>query len=513
MKKLTATKKTANIKAWHGVRLRVVDAAADPDAPICPVAIPASWSDTSAGALVALLPDSTAISLPVAADAWINPTAERARRAGQSDTLAHDLHTLLINRRGTADASVWTGKTAGITPRFVLNLPAFFDTETGFDLAGLRAAIRSATLALTFAVPEATRIAICLTDLDGLLATFGIDYDSTEARATAAALAALLRGEADTLSAHLAEHFGARSTMLPDWPALPAGCPIPELVEAAQAALAKAAACTSLRHNCTTSISAADATDALLGVETGGIAPAFSPVTLLLEDPDLTQAASSRLVADGLSDRQALARTLAGDTLFPPATIRAYQAMHDAVAGYIHAMIARPVAAPAPVAPRDRSLFEALPARHAGYTQKAVIGSQRLFLRTGQYEDGRLGEVSITLPKDNAAARGLMEAFSAAISIGLQHGVPLSAYVEALLQTRFGAAGTVEGDPDVPAATSPVDYVMRHLAAHYLGRHDLPKVELENPEAAQMQAPLLPLDLPSTTSPRPRKRGHLKVVA
>ncbi len=512
MRKIRTTKKTPSVKAWHGVRLRVAEAAADPDSPVRSVVIPADWNDAAANALAAMFPAGEPISLPEAADAWISPASERARRAGQSETLAHDLHILLITRRGTAGTALWTGDAAGTAPRFVLNLPAFFDAETGFDLAGLRAAIRTATLALTFAVPEAMRIAIGFADLDGLLAAFGIDYDSDEARATGATLAALLRGETDALSAELAEHFGARGTMLPDWPALPPGCPIPELTDAAQAALALAGAATSLRHTGTTAICIPDATDAMLGVETGGIAPAFSPVTLH-SDPDLTQAASLRLIAEGLSDRKALARTLAGDTLFPPAATRAYQAMHDAVGGFIHAMPARPVAAPPPAPRRDESRFEALPDRHAGYTQKTMVGRQPLFLRTGQYEDGRLGEVSITQPKDNAAARGLMEAFSAALSIGLQHGVPLSAYVDALLQTRFGASGLTEGDPDVPAATSPVDYVMRHLAAHYLGRRDLPPAEVEQPDTAQTATPLLPLDLPSTAGPRARKRGHLKVVA
>ncbi len=149
--------------------------------------------------------------------------------------------------------------------------------------------------------------------------------------------------------------------------------------------------------------------------------------------------------------------------------------MHDAVAPFVHAMPARPEPVRQPLhAVRRREL----PARRAGYTQKAAVGGHRLFLRTGEYDDGTLGEVFIALHKEGAAFRGLMDNFAIAVSLGLQHGVPLEAYVEAFTFTRFGPAGAVEGDPAVAQATSLLDYAFRHLAANYLGRRDIPEAEV-----------------------------------
>jgi ribonucleoside-diphosphate reductase alpha chain len=152
-----------------------------------------------------------------------------------------------------------------------------------------------------------------------------------------------------------------------------------------------------------------------------------------------------------------------------------------------------------------------LPARHTGVTQKASVGGHRVFLRTGEYDDGNLGEITITLPKEGAAFRGLMECFSQAISIGLQHGVRLENFVEAFTLTQFGPAGAVEGDPAVGQATSLLDYVFRTLSVNYLGRN-LPEPDMAADQTpADEAAPLLPLDLPRGASPRMRRRA-LRVV-
>ena len=160
--------------------------------------------------------------------------------------------------------------------------------------------------------------------------------------------------------------------------------------------------------------------------------------------------------------------------------------MHDAVAPFVHAMPARPepVRQPAHAARRRE-----LPARRAGYTQKAAVGGHRLYLRTGEYDDGSLGEVFIALHKEGAAFRGLMDNFAIAVSLGLQHGVPLEAFVEAFTFTRFGPAGAVEGDPAVAHATSLLDYAFRHLAANYLGRRDIPEAELEEADTVGQRQP------------------------
>ncbi len=119
---------------------------------------------------------------------------------------------------------------------------------------------------------------------------------------------------------------------------------------------------------------------------------------------------------------------------------------------------------------------EKLPARRKGYTQKAVVGGHKVYLRTGEYDDGRLGEIFIDMHKEGAAFRAMMNNFAIAISLGLQYGVPLEEYVEAFTFTRFEPAGMVQGNEAIKNATSILDYVFRELAVSYLGRNDLAHV-------------------------------------
>jgi len=114
-----------------------------------------------------------------------------------------------------------------------------------------------------------------------------------------------------------------------------------------------------------------------------------------------------------------------------------------------------------------------LPNRRKGYTQKAVVGGHKVYLRTGEYEDGGLGEVFIDMHKEGAAFRSLMNNFAIAISIGLQYGVPLEEFVEAFTFTRFEPSGIVEGNDAIKMATSILDYLFRELAISYLDRSDL----------------------------------------
>jgi ribonucleoside-diphosphate reductase alpha chain len=119
---------------------------------------------------------------------------------------------------------------------------------------------------------------------------------------------------------------------------------------------------------------------------------------------------------------------------------------------------------------------EKLPQRRKGYTQKAIVGGHKVYLRTGEYEDGRIGEIFIDMHKDGAAFRSLMDAFAIAISMGLQYGVPLDEFVDAFTFTRFEPAGLVLGNDSIKNATSILDYIFRELAVSYLGRHDLAHV-------------------------------------
>ncbi len=121
-----------------------------------------------------------------------------------------------------------------------------------------------------------------------------------------------------------------------------------------------------------------------------------------------------------------------------------------------------------------------MPDRRKGYTQKAVVGGHKVYLRTGEYEDGKLGEIFIDMHKEGAAFRSLMNNFAIAVSIGLQYGVPLEEYVEAFTFTRFEPSGMVEGNAAIKMATSIIDYLFRELAISYLGRNELAHVDPAN---------------------------------
>ena len=120
---------------------------------------------------------------------------------------------------------------------------------------------------------------------------------------------------------------------------------------------------------------------------------------------------------------------------------------------------------------------ERLPDRRKGYTQKAVVGGHKVYLRTGEYVDGRFGEIFIDMHKEGAAFRSLMNNFAIAISVGLQYGVPLEEYVDAFTFTRFEPAGFVQGNDAIKNATSILDYIFRELAISYLGRNDLAHID------------------------------------
>ncbi len=123
---------------------------------------------------------------------------------------------------------------------------------------------------------------------------------------------------------------------------------------------------------------------------------------------------------------------------------------------------------------------EKLPDRRKGYTQKAIVGGHKVYLRTGEYQDGRLGEIFIDMHKEGAAFRSLMNNFAIAVSLGMQYGVPLEEYVDAFTFTRFEPAGFVQGNDAIKNATSILDYVFRELAISYLQRNDLAHVSPED---------------------------------
>jgi ribonucleoside-diphosphate reductase alpha chain len=499
-------------RIWQGVRLRTLMAAPDPDSAMRQVTLPAAWEPSAAAGLAALAPGGGPVTIEQAADMFIRPIAARAKRAGIDAPLAETLHGLLLERRGAPAAPIWRGL-GHDAPAFVLNLAAFHEPGFGFDVAGFASAAETAASAMTLLCPAARHLAIGMADLAGLLASLGLAYDSDEARDVASALAALLRATAETASAAMADRFGAIAAGRPVR-AAPAFTVVAGLAAAAARAQQAAAAMPGRRHLATTAIAAPGPADALLGVETGGIAPAFSPVD---SDGALTRTARALLAARDIAAESALATMFAGRSPLDPLTAAAgHRAMHEAVGPYVEGMPPLPVAPAVPRAEAPAAQRRELPARRRGYTQKASVGGHKLYLRTGEYDDGTLGEIFVGLHKEGAAFRGLMDCFAIAVSLGLQHGVKLEEFVDTFTFTRFGPAGTVEGDEAVSRATSMLDYMFRNLAANYLRRTDIPEPEDESLDTvgggAHERAPLLPLEFPREDAARPRRR-NLRLVS
>ena len=118
------------------------------------------------------------------------------------------------------------------------------------------------------------------------------------------------------------------------------------------------------------------------------------------------------------------------------------------------------------------SIFK-MPDRRKGYIQKASIGEHKIYLHTGEYDDGKIGEIFIDTNKEGELVRALMNNFAIAISLGLQYGVPLDEFVDAFIDTKFEPSGKVDGNDRILSATSILDYVFRELAISYLGKEDL----------------------------------------
>lgn len=488
----------------------------EPDGPAAEVKLPVSWGQQAADALAALLPDQSSLDIVAVANAWISPIAARAEAIGFSTTLSADLHALLAARRGAPGAAIWRrasepGAAApAVLLSFVLNLNAFLDDGLGFHVEDFGGAVALAVTALTLAAPSAHRLAVGFTDLHLFITRLGLDYEDAAAKDLAVTLAAYLTARADLASSALLARGTAPGYLIHAPAALPKTTVLSGLTEAALAAQREAAASGTRRHETLAGFQAEPEpeVEALLGAVTTGFLPAASALD---GAGGLHPWARARLAVRHITPEAALAEAISGNNLLNPPHPGAASAMYDALEPYLHVMPARPeLPAPAPTAStRDR-----LPARRTGYTQKAAIGGHKLFLSTGEYANGRLGEIFIALHKEGSAFRGLMDAFAIAVSLGLQHGVRLEDFVEAFTFTRFGPAGTVEGDPAVLQATSMIDYVFRNLAVNYLGSHSVAPATLETAdtigEGAADRSPLLPFDLPEPArgnAPRERRRA------
>jgi len=157
------------------------------------------------------------------------------------------------------------------------------------------------------------------------------------------------------------------------------------------------------------------------------------------------------------------------------------------------------------------SVRHRLPKKRSGFTQEARVGGHKVFLRTGEYQDGHLGEIFVDMHKEGAAFRSLMNCFAISVSMGLQHGVPLESFVNQFTFTRFEPQGIVQGHPNIKFSTSIIDYVFRVLGVEYLQRYDFAQVppteemtELESPtdvNAVQRLEGIIATDPPPRLEP------------
>lgn len=483
---------------WDGVALRRTRCGADPDAPLRPVALPAAWDDEAAEALAGLAPGGGPVVFPTLAEGWIRRVTMRGRRLGlletpeEADDLAAALRALVLARRGAPGMEVWRDRKD--EPRFVLSLPGFLDAAGGFDSAGYAAAVAVAVRALDIlGSGRSPRLRVGFADLAGLLAAFRLPYAGAEARAVAAAIAALTRGAAEAESGRLAARHGALHPVALIWPEPPAETAIPGLSQAARAALDAAAGAPGLRHEGCVALAPADAVEALLGAETAGLAPASGAVRPGRD-------ADGRHVL--LPTRAAQRAGEAAAALLAPPSPDARAAMETAVLPFLDAAPpAPPAMAATPQIPR-RSVPRSV-AAPAARTWRVTIGGARVALRAAEDDRGQLREIAFSAPREGVAARALLEALAQAVTLGLGSGVPLDAFVDSYAYAP-GTGGVVEGDSAIQRATSVLDWAFRRLAIDYLGRVDLPDpAEEEMPlPMAENQPPLLPLDLPAQPAPR-----------
>jgi ribonucleoside-diphosphate reductase alpha chain len=207
----------------------------------------------------------------------------------------------------------------------------------------------------------------------------------------------------------------------------------------------------------------------------------------------LSQPLNSSLLSEDDED----ADDLVDEIIAAPAAARAAQVTERIVEKVVERIV------------RER---EKLPNRRTGYTQKAMVGGHKVYLRTGEFTDGRLGEIFIDMHKEGAAFRAMMNNFAIAISLGLQYGVPLEEYVDAFTFTKFEPAGFVQGNDAIKNATSILDYIFRELAISYLGRHDLAHVDTSDFDSTALGRGIKEGKSDAVVS-RGLTRGHqLKVV-
>ncbi|MEL7543392.1 MAG: vitamin B12-dependent ribonucleotide reductase, partial [Pseudomonadota bacterium] len=209
----------------------------------------------------------------------------------------------------------------------------------------------------------------------------------------------------------------------------------------------------------------------------------------------LSQPLNAALLSDDAEEADEIAENLMADK---PAALRTEIAAERIVERIVERV-------------REKAQRDKLPGRRKGYTQKANVGGHKVYLRTGEYDDGRLGELFIDMHKEGAAFRAMMNNFAIAVSLGLQYGVPLEEYVDAFTFTRFEPAGIVQGNETIKNATSILDYIFRELAVSYLERSDLAHVQPNEALGATTDAGApAENDAPGVQADRYMSRGFMR---
>lgn len=509
---------------WNGVRMRNLQAAIDPDAPLHSITIPDRWEDSAATAIMQLCPEYQLDSPTIKTDRiianWLLPLCDYATSSQIKSWNMTDWENILLLQQACPNASTWKNDISQ-KPSFTINLAAFASTETGFDAESYQKTLQILIDSIRLLYKQQfnfidselpfpdlddsgkpspadsassechdTAGTLYLTNLDACLARLGLDYDSDKGRDVACCLScfATLMATAGCGADYL--------PLSPDWNTFP------ELATHAKNIWSQASeASIPLLPRIATGFSVPGPEDLLLGSESCGLAPIFSPVT---EEGHLAFSTIARMAKQGLTPESALAATLMGKLVLQPPSHQAHRTMYQALATFVTSMPSRPCSTESPLhsgSVLPRGIRDPLPSRHKGINQRASIAGRGLFLRTGEYENGQPGEISITPVKENAMIKGLLENFGQAVSIGLQYGVPLKEFVSAFAYSHFGIAGTVEGDPGAVYATSFLDYSFRALSDVYLNQ-PLPDAP-NNLDSENGKVPMLPLDLPVETDNEP----------
>jgi hypothetical protein len=409
-----------------------------------------------------------------------------------------ELCFMLVHQKATMDFSSWSR--LGLSwaydlnskrplaslisgPQVALNLSSFYE-KNQFDVKGFGHASKLWTFALyLMQIPGKPTLSLGYSHLQELLNTMGLAYDSPQARTLAKLLAALMTGQSYHMSALWAKEKGPfpeyEHYKIPLIAYLNEGyqglmsekqnTPVMNLYSEAcrtwKEALDSAQAY-GLQHYSTTQFPGDSLYTRLL--DQGHVQP--SRPEMLSEDAHLAMYASlAPFISAPLQETISLAHGLKT------------QKQEDLYGQVLRAQLTRITHETAPNQKNTSVIYtherKKLPARRKGYTQKAVVGGHKVYVRTGEYENGALGEIFIDMHKEGAAFRSLMNSFAMAISIGLQYGVPLEEFVDAFAFTRFEPYGAVGGNDAIKHATSILDYIFRELAISYLGRTDLAQTD------------------------------------